>query len=70
MSQLSVVYVLTNPAMPGFIKIGKTDREDTTIRIAELYTTVHTRPKTVGERRQGSAGIGAGPAYAALRRDC
>jgi hypothetical protein len=39
MGQLRIVYVLTNPAMPGLIKIGKTDREDANIRIAELYTT-------------------------------
>ncbi len=39
MSQLSIVYVLTNPAMPGLIKIGQTSREDANARIAELYTT-------------------------------
>ena len=28
MPQLSIVYVLTNPAMPGLVKIGKTSQED------------------------------------------
>lgn len=36
---LQVVYVLTNPAMPGFVKIGKTLLEDVSIRLAQLYTT-------------------------------
>jgi T5orf172 domain len=36
---LSVVYVLTNPAMPSLVKIGKTQNEDAAIRMAQLYTT-------------------------------
>lgn len=36
---LQVVYVLTNPAMPGFVKIGKTLLEDVSMRLAQLYTT-------------------------------
>jgi hypothetical protein len=36
---LSVVYVLTNPAMPGLVKIGKTQNEDAAARMAQLYTT-------------------------------
>ncbi len=36
---LQVVYVLTNPAMPGFVKIGKTLLEDVSQRLAQLYTT-------------------------------
>ncbi|MEP3523991.1 MAG: GIY-YIG nuclease family protein [Hyphomicrobiales bacterium] len=34
-----IVYLLTNPAMPGIVKIGKTTRESPTVRINELYTT-------------------------------
>ncbi len=36
---LQIVYVLTNPAMPGFVKIGKTLMEDVSQRLAQLYTT-------------------------------
>ena len=36
---LQVVYVLTNPAMPGFVKIGKTLIEDVNQRLGQLYTT-------------------------------
>jgi hypothetical protein len=34
-----IVYVLSNPAMPGLHKIGMTDKEDLTARMKELYTT-------------------------------
>lgn len=39
MQQFSIVYVLTNPAMPGLVKIGRTSHNDANIRIAQLYTT-------------------------------
>jgi hypothetical protein len=36
---LQVVYVLTNPAMPGFVKIGMTCGEDVGVRLSQLYST-------------------------------
>jgi hypothetical protein len=34
-----IVYVLTNSAMPGLTKIGKTTQEDIQSRMSQLYTT-------------------------------
>lgn len=34
-----IVYVLTNPAMPGLVKIGKTSQKDIAERMRQLYTT-------------------------------
>ena len=38
-NSLSIVYVLTNPAMPGLVKIGRTSQTDPDTRINQLQTT-------------------------------
>ena len=40
----NIVYVLTNPIMPGIVKIGMTDRPDVQSRMSELYTTAVPLP--------------------------
>ena len=35
----SIVYALTNPAMPSLVKIGKTSRDDPQARMKELYNS-------------------------------
>lgn len=41
------VYVLTNPAIPGLVKIGMTDQNDVNVRVGQLYTTGVPLPFTI-----------------------
>lgn len=36
---MGIVYVLTNAAMPGLVKIGMTEASDANVRVGQLYTT-------------------------------
>ena len=45
-----IVYVLTNPAMPGMVKIGKTGR-DVELRLNDLYTTGLPCPSSASTQR-------------------
>ena len=39
-----IVYVLSNPAMPGLVKIGKTTNDDVQDRVDQLFTTAVPAP--------------------------
>jgi len=45
--ELGFVYVLTNPAMPGLVKIGYTNQMDVNERSAQLYTAGVPVPFTI-----------------------
>lgn len=36
---MPIVYILTNPAMPNLVKIGKTSLDEPDTRVSQLYTT-------------------------------
>ncbi len=38
-NQGGIVYILTNPAMPGLVKIGKTSLDSVQQRLSQLYST-------------------------------
>jgi hypothetical protein len=42
-----IVYILSNPAMPGLVKIRRTDNQDANNRIGQLYTTGVPVPFTI-----------------------
>lgn len=44
---MEIVYVLTNPAMPGLAKIGYTAQDEASTRIGQLYTTGVPVPFTI-----------------------
>ena len=61
----NIVYVLTNPAMPGIVKIGMTDRKNVQRRMGELYSTGVPLPFECVIARE-IEGIGAGEIESAL----
>ena len=62
---MSIVYAARNPAMPGLIKIGRTDQE-ADARLSQLYTTGVPVPFQVCDGREAGAarhGGGTGTAH-------
>jgi hypothetical protein len=39
MPEMEIVYVISNPGMPGLVKIGRTANADTQVRLQQLYTS-------------------------------
>ena len=53
-----IVYVLTNPAMPGFVKIGYTTQDDVQARMKQLHTTGVPKPFECAMAKQVRTGKG------------
>ena len=65
-----IVYVLTNPAMPGLVKIGKTANNDVQDRINELFTTGVPAPFRCEKAVKVSSGSGVEKAlHKALKKN-